>query len=179
MKKNKTIGEIGILLLLPLSIVTVPAYLTYTKIKSMRKLSFLGRSELARGIRNNNPFNLIKTQIAWKKKVPHPQNTDARFEQFETLEYGIRAGLMQVRNDIRRGYDTIDTLIHKFAPPVENDTSQYAYQVAQATGIDIKRKLQPDRKTVIAISRAICRHENGKNADLIPDRLFDLAYLLL
>ncbi len=179
MKNNKKIGEIGILLLLPLSIITVPAYLTYKKIKSMRQLSFLGRNDLARGIRNNNPFNLIKTQIDWKKKVPHDQNTDIHFEQFETLEYGIRAGLMQVRNDIKKGYDTIDLLIHKFAPPVENDTNQYAYQVAQSTKIGIKEKLQPDRKTVIAISRAICRHENGKDANLIPNRLFELAYLLL
>lgn len=145
----------------------------------MRKLSFLGRSELARGIRNNNPFNLIKTQIAWMKKVPHNQNPDSRFEQFETLEYGIRAGLMQVRNDIKRGYDTIDLLIHKFAPPVENNTSEYAMHISQTTGIGIKEKLTADRKTIIAIGRAICRFENGQDANLIPNQLFDLAYLLL
>ena len=38
--------------------------------------SFLGRKELTRGIRNNNPGNLVLTNIAWQGKIPNSQNTE-------------------------------------------------------------------------------------------------------
>lgn len=45
---------------------------------------------LPRGIRNNNPLN-IKIGNDWKGEVP---NTDGTFEQFESMEYGLRAELL-------------------------------------------------------------------------------------
>jgi len=38
-----------------------------------------------RGLRNNNPGNLEKRSTPWQGKVPHSQNTDGRFEQFESM----------------------------------------------------------------------------------------------
>ena len=45
---------------------------------------------LARGMRNNNPLNIIKSEkINWQGEVK--PSTDPNFAQFETLEYGLRA----------------------------------------------------------------------------------------
>ena len=69
-----------------------------------------------RGIRNNNPLNIVKGQN-WKGER-HPQ-TDRRFEEFESMQYGIRAGFKLLRNYIT-GFNgltskinTIDTIIKK------------------------------------------------------------------
>ena len=44
----------------------------------------------ARGLRNNNPLNIIKSEnINWQGEVK--PSTDRNFAQFETLEYGLRA----------------------------------------------------------------------------------------
>ena len=46
----------------------------------------------ARGMRNNNPLNIIKSEkINWQGEVK--PSTDPNFAQFETLEYGLRAAL--------------------------------------------------------------------------------------
>ena len=46
---------------------------------------------LARGLRNNNPLNIIKSEkINWQGEVK--PSTDPNFAQFETLEYGLDCG---------------------------------------------------------------------------------------
>ena len=49
-----------------------------------------------RGLRNNNPLNIIKSEnINWKGEVK--PSTDRNFAQFETKEYGLRAALCLLR----------------------------------------------------------------------------------
>lgn len=112
-----------------------------------------------RGIRNNNPGNLVKTSIAWQGKVPHSQNTDSRFEQFISPEYGIRAMFIDVRNDIRKGANTVRRLITAYAPPFENNTAAYIAAVAKAI------KKAPDdvitSEDYEELVTAIIKQENG------------------
>lgn len=122
--------------------------------------SYLGRADLPRGLRNNNPGNLIKTSIPWVGKIT-PGN-DARFEQFNSLEDGTRAMLMDIINDITKdGKDTIKRLINEYAPAHENNTVAYINQVSKATG------LNPDEKIVLSdtflrnIAQVINQVENG------------------
>lgn len=122
--------------------------------------SYLGRADLPRGLRNNNPGNLIKTSIPWVGKIT--PGTDARFEQFKSLEDGTRAMLMDIINDITKdGKDTIKKLITEYAPPHENNTAAYINQVSKATG------LKPDEKIVLSdtflrnIAQVINQVENG------------------
>ena len=50
----------------------------------------------ARGLRNNNPLNIIKSEkINWQGEVK--PSTDPNFAQFETMEYGLRAALCLLR----------------------------------------------------------------------------------
>ena len=85
--------------------------------------SYLNRTDLPRGIRNNNPANLIKTGIAWKGEVT--TNTDGHFEQFKELKYGIRALYRQLYTDIEERNMNLRQLINKFAPSFENNTNAY------------------------------------------------------
>src|SRR5690554_4652816 len=142
--------------------------------------SFLGRTDLARGIRNNNPGNLVKTNINWQGKVPHSSNTDSRFEQFYTLADGIRAMMIDVRNDIIKGQNTVRKLISEFAPAFENNTSAYINTVAQMVGIDINTAISVlDKNLLIGIAKAIAYVENGNDAKLISDQDYLNAFSIL
>ena len=57
--------------------------------------SYLNRTDLPRGIRNNNPGNLIYTTIAWEGKISYANNRDwsgtptnivKKFEQFKEYQ---------------------------------------------------------------------------------------------
>lgn len=82
-----------------------------------------------RGYRNNNPFNIVKSSARWLgKAVP---SKDSRFEQFDSLDLGVRAGVLLLRNYIRKRditgeyINTIRKIINRFAPISENQTEQY------------------------------------------------------
>lgn len=121
-----------------------------------------------RGIRNNNPGNLVITPIAWRGKLPRAQNTDGRFEQFTSPLLGIRAMFIDIRGDVRRGANTLRKLITRYAPPSENNTAAYIAVVAKAIGKGADQILtDADFPALLA---AIIKHENGVNpypADLI------------
>jgi hypothetical protein len=128
--------------------------------------SYLGQSNLPRGLRNNNPGNLVKTSIPWEGKIPHSKNTDSRFEQFIEIRYGIRAKMRDVINDIHKGKNTIEKLIHEFAPAFENNTVAYIASVANALGISPKFVITSiSEDFLIDLCKAISTVENGKQFD--------------
>lgn len=119
-----------------------------------------------RGIRNNNPGNLVKTSIPWTGKVPAEQNTDSRFEQFRDYNgvpghiWGLRALFKDVRGDVeRKGLNTIRRLIGTYAPPHENNTAAYIATVAAAVGISADAPIAATHYP--ALVAAIVKHENG------------------
>lgn len=76
-----------------------------------------------RGIRNKNPFNIKLSKNSWLGKIK--KNTDGTFEQFRSIDYGLRAGMQLLRGYIARGYDTPSKIINRFAPASENNTHRY------------------------------------------------------
>lgn len=132
--------------------------------------SFLGKSTLTRGIRNNNPGNLVKTPDAWVGKIPHSLNTDGKFEQFTALKYGIRAMLRDVVNDILKGKNTVRKLISEYAPPFENNTGNYVDSVAKKLGVSPDAKITLiNANFMMLLAKAIIEKENGKDAKYIKD----------
>lgn len=123
--------------------------------------SFLGRQDLPRGLRNNNPGNIIITNINWSGEIPLPQNTDGHFEQFYSVEKGIRAAAMDIIHDVKNGQDTIRKLITEWAPPVENATTDYINYVASGTGQNPDAPIQLNAETLKRILRVIVNVENG------------------
>lgn len=114
-----------------------------------------------RGIRNNNPGNLVITNDKWLGKVPIEKNTDGKFEQFVEPKYGLRAMFIDVRGDVeKRGQNTIRKLITAYAPPGENNTAAYINSMVYQVGIGADTKIQP--VNYMNIMKAIIQQENGK-----------------
>lgn len=116
-----------------------------------------------RGIRNNNPFNLERTNDPWQGLAP--VQTDDRFFQFISAPYGIRNGMRTlITYQDRYGLDTVREIINRFAPPVENDTGAYVESVAGRVGVGPDDPIKThDGATMLALADAIIRHENGVN----------------
>ena len=115
-----------------------------------------------RGIRNNNPGNIVQSGIAWRGKLANP--TDPRFEQFDTPLNGIRAlAKLLLSYQDRHSLRTPRGIINRWAPPVENDSLAYAKAFGDALGVGIDETVDLHRpNTLLAATTAIIRHENGQ-----------------
>lgn len=116
------------------------------------------QSDAPRGIENNNPLN-IRIGNDWQGEV---ENTDGEFEQFESVEMGVRAAAKLLKNyrDIH-GLTTIEQIISRWAPPHENDTAAYIKSVSARIGIAPDVPLA-DSDYLLLINAMII-HENGGN----------------
>ena len=90
-----------------------------------------------RGIRNNNPLNIERTGDKWLGM--RAEQSDQRFVQFETTAYGYRAAIVILRNYVARyGLKTLRQVLHRWAPPTENNTDGYLSTVSH------RAKILPD-----------------------------------
>lgn len=119
------------------------------------------QKKIPRGIRNNNPLN-IRIGNVWLGEVPNP--TDNAFEQFCTMEYGIRAAFVILRRYIRRyGKNTIRSIISTWAPETENKTDSYITTVATAMGIDSNAPIDyADVDTMVKLVASMAMVECGQ-----------------
>jgi len=134
-------------------------------------------SDAPRGIRNNNPGNLVKTNIKWKGKLPADQNKDRRFEMFIAPEYGIRAMIKDLKHDIEKGKNTVAQIIEEYAPRFENKTSAYINTVSKDLKVSKTAKLLPTKNTLRLLVLSISRVETGGN--YVTNELFEKAYSLI
>jgi hypothetical protein len=115
-----------------------------------------------RGVRNNNPGNIILTSSLWKGEIPKEENTDGRFKQFYQYTSGIRATIINLQSYYKKGYRTIRQIISRWAPPSENNTENYITYVANRCGISPEIPISFNKATVQKIVEAIIIKENGK-----------------
>lgn len=111
-----------------------------------------------RGVRNANPGNIRKSKDQWEGAV----GDDGEFVIFDSPESGVRALAKNLQSYGRQGYDSIEKIINRWAPPNENDTKSYINSVVAATGIPATQSLDlsnPD--TLSALAQAISFHETG------------------
>jgi len=119
------------------------------------------RQNLPRGIRNNNPGNIEKSNTKWDGKA---KGEDSRFETFATPEYGIRAMAKVLLTYQRKyGINTVEGIINRWAPPVENNTDSYINHVSQMTGLkrDQELDLTKNAGQLFKLTKAIIKHENA------------------
>lgn len=136
--------------------------------------NYLGRDDLPRGLRNNNPGNIVKTNIAWLGKIQN--GTDSRFEQFEHIGYGLRALYKNLITKIKRYDGSIADIITEWAPPHENNTQNYIDIVQRRLG---KTTVQLTRSDLIQLAEAITLIENGDKAHRITPMVYGRAFDLL
>lgn len=133
-----------------------------------------------RGIRNNNPLNIRKGS-SWRGE--RPNQNDPVFEEFVSMEWGIRAAFKLMRNHIsgfkgtRPKMNTLRKLIAVWAPPTENATERYVNFVSAHVGRLPSEIIDPDdRDLMCRIARAMAFVECGEWLD---DSLFRSAWDLL
>ena len=98
----------------------------------------------------------------WKGKAIN--QPDASFVTFEKPEFGIRAmARILLTYQTKYKLDTIEEVIHRWAPPFENNTKAYVTAIARATGIkkDDSINLANNQSLFRAIITSIINHENG------------------
>lgn len=125
---------------------------------------------LSRGIRNNNPLN-IRVGNAWLGEVEHP--TDANFEQFVSMVYGLRAAFVLLRRYIERyKVDTIESIISRWAPATENAVGNYITYVASRLQQSARVPITFDNKNKMCdLVAAMARFENG--CEIAPTLISD------
>ena len=136
--------------------------------------------KLPRGIRNNNPLNIRKGNT-WKGEKT--VQTDKSFEQFISMQYGIRAGFKLIRNYLTgfngktAKFNTIEKLIMRWAPPTENATVKYIDAVESRSAVNRRTILDfRDKKTMVNIVDAMIWVENGMAVDR---QIIESAYDML
>ena len=118
------------------------------------------KEHFTRGMRNNNPFNIVYSKFnSWKGKLS-PSAGENKFERFLTLDYGLRAGFLLIRNGyIQKGYRTVEEILNRFAPKSENDVHSYLMYVCDGP-------LHPDTEVSVGsltfywLCQKICMYES-------------------
>lgn len=124
------------------------------------------RGTMPRPLRLNNPGAIkISHRNPWKGRVI--PSADPVLEQFQSLEYGIRAMAITLEtyfdtHELR----TVSTIIDRWAPPDprgdKNDTAAYIIHVAQRTGWHPQAQVNlHDPGSMMRLVLAIIWHENG------------------
>ena len=136
----------------------------------------MAETVISRGIRNNNPLN-IRIGNNWWGEVDKP--TDPQFEQFQKMEFGIRAAFIILRRYIEKyGRNTIRLIVESWAPSSENNTEAYVAFVSQKSGIDADTVIKYDDKpTMIKVVEAMIAMENGHSiGGAYVERGYDIAH---
>ena len=129
-------------------------------------------SKLPRGLRNNNPFNIKKSLQPWQGKrtiSPDGSKLDPTFESFQSMRYGVRAGLKLLYNYIYLyGDTTVYKILSRFAPRSENATDAYCQFIENyiLSGIDNcgyckDGSLVGNKRAFFKMCEGIIKYENG------------------
>lgn len=113
---------------------------------------------LTRGIRNNNPGNI--RYGAYAKSHGATGGDSLGFAIFKSMEDGVEAAYDLIKGYVSRGYDTIASIIKRYAPSSENDTAAYTAYVAKKTGIGANTKLSANQ--IDTVANSMFAFENGK-----------------
>lgn len=116
-----------------------------------------------RGFRNNNPLNIRRSGQPWRGKII--PGKDPSFEQFESMEMGIRAALIIVRTYIRSHHvDTPALIVSRWAPPSENTTNKYIDFVCEKSGLQRSHRLTLNSKfDICRLLWAMAWYESGQD----------------
>jgi hypothetical protein len=112
-----------------------------------------------RGIRNNNPGNIRGNDAySWQGEIDRDNDN---FVVFDTPENGLRA-LARILKTYREKYglNTIDGILHRYAPTEENDTEAYIKHASRVVGVGRYAPLM--RNDYLRLMQVIVAHENGE-----------------
>lgn len=125
-----------------------------------------------RGLRNNNPLNIRRSQSKWLGEVDSlGGKRDTAFCQFSSLVYGYRAAGKLLQNyQIKHKLYVLNQIIGRWAPPNENNTRAYADRVAEQMSKELGEPISvaslldvcKDKDTLCALVVSMHLVENGQ-----------------
>ncbi len=121
---------------------------------------------ISRGIRNCNPGNIRLSASPFRGEVSPSQ--DPEFKEFESIEWGYRAMFLVIYNyNELYGINTLDRIIARWAPNVENDTGLYIKSVAKRLGCSPRSHIDSlNRDVMVTMVGAMSRIENGERPNI-------------
>ncbi|MNO44422.1 hypothetical protein D3C76_346650 [compost metagenome] len=119
----------------------------------------------SRAERNNNPGNLEFRGQAGAV----PEDGSGRFAKFNSPSEGVTALAKQLQLYGKRGLDTINEIINKYAPASENNTKAYIDSLTKRLGVAPDEELDlSNPQTLSELIKGISRHESG--SDFLSDK---------
>ena len=124
------------------------------------------RKQKPRGIRNNNPLNIVQTKDKWQGL--REKQYDKRFCEFIDMAHGYRAAFVILKNYIKKhGWVIIEQIVSHWAPKNENDTAVYIFAVCNF--MDVKKDHVMDfgnMPDMLMLASAMTVVENGSRKNL-------------
>ena len=121
---------------------------------------------MARGYSNFNPGNIRQSSVAYTGEIM--PSKDPSFKQFRTMALGYRAMFVLLHTySVKYHLKTLREMIERYAPPTENNTTEYVNFVSTRTKIaDIQSVDTLNQRQMVSIVTAMARIENGSDPDL-------------
>lgn len=91
-----------------------------------------------RGLRNNNPLNIRHNSDLFQGEI---KGKDKSFKSFVSLPYGYRAAFVTLATYLSNGFNTVERIITRWAPPSENNTAGYIQKVEKYSGVARNKEL--------------------------------------
>jgi hypothetical protein len=122
---------------------------------------FGGLNAGARGMRNNNPGNLVAND--WTASLPGYKGSDGRFAIFDTPQHGALALDQNLAHYGTRGINTPLAIASTWAPASDNNNpSSYGAQIAKGLGVGLNDNININDPAIRAkVAQAIGLVENG------------------
>lgn len=132
-------------------------------------------NNVPRGIRNNNPLNIRISASPWRGKIT--PSSDPSFEQFISVEMGLRAAFIIVRTYIKKyRLCTPAQIVTRWAPASENNTLKYIDYVSKISLLPSNQRLEISQKNALCrLLWAMAAYECGRRLSF---GLFERAYAL-
>lgn len=129
-----------------------------------------------RGIRNNNPGNIVYNPANnWTGQT----GSDGHFAIFSSMPYGIRALFLILKTYVSRGWNTPALIAAHWAPSSENNTAAYAQTVSAVSGIGLNTPVQATFTDLSRIARGIITAENGASfTGVFSDAILLMGWVL-
>lgn len=119
--------------------------------------NFLNTPGLPLGLRNNNPGDLRASDDHWLGMT----GTNQGFVVFQNCSWGLRALAIDLRSKINAGFNTLEKIIYRFAPPNENNTEAYLDYMIGATLFSRTQILSATDDTLLKLMKGIVQVEIG------------------
>ena len=124
-------------------------------------LSYMGSKRTTLGMRINNPFNLRSGRSAWRGKIG---DHEKGFVIFDTLENGVRAGIINLKNGYFSKKLSIEQLVNKYAPATENNVFSYINHIGKYAPEFTPGYVPSNLRDYMLVCKAIVRMEQGFDA---------------